>query len=122
MSSGSRSAAFAYRLINVMLLLFAVGLVVYVVSTVRGLVSGGSVPVHAELPEARVRSLSLPSGIRIVGDPKVTLEIRDASSKQQVLSAGLGLSSAAFPPFSLLLLGGPARSVRGGDPFGRANV
>src|SRR3954452_151974 len=122
MSTRSRSAGLAYGLINVMVLLLAVGLVVWIVSIVHGLVSGGAVAVHAELPEARVRSLSLPSGLRIVGDPKVTLEIRDASSKQQLLSAAVGLGSAALLAGSLLLLRGLARSVREGDPLGRANV
>jgi hypothetical protein len=122
MATGSRSASTAYLLINLMLLVLALGATVWIVGTVHGLVSGGSVPVHAQLPESRLHSVTLPSGIRIVGDPDVTLEIKDASSKQQLLSAAQGLGPAFLLFAGLWLLRGLAGSVREGDPFARANV
>jgi hypothetical protein len=120
MAVKSRAAGVAWLLVNAMLLLLVAGIVVGVIAAVHGLVSGASVPVHGQLPEARVTSL--PSGVKLVGDPHVTLEIQDASTKQQLLSAARGVGPALLLLGGLWLLRGLARSIREGEPFGRANV
>ena len=122
MQTRSRAASTAYQLINVLLLALTVGVVVWLVGTIHGLVDGGSVPIHAQLPESRLHSVSLPNGIRIAGDPDVTLEVKDASTKQQLLSAAQGLGPAFLLVVGLWLLRGLAGSVREGDPFARPNA
>src|SRR3954453_22297947 len=122
MKAGTRSANIAYVLISVLLLLTSAGVVVWFVGTVHGLVSGGSIPIHAQVGESRVDQASLPDDIRIVGDPDVTLEVKNASTKQQLLSAASGLGPAILLILGLWLLRGLAGSVREGDPFVRLNV
>ena len=119
MEKGSRAAKLAYVLVNVMLFLLVAGAVVGCIALVHGLVSGGDVSVRAELPHVHVRSLP---GMRIVAGPDVTLEIRDATTEQQLLSAGTAVGPALLLGIGLWLLRGLAGSVREGAPFGRANV
>jgi hypothetical protein len=120
MATRSRAASTAYLLVNAMVFLYVAGVVVTIVAFAYGLAGDGSVPIHAQLPEAQVRSL--PSGIRVVGDPHVTLDVRHATTKQQLLFAGTEVAPVVLFGVGLLLLRRLAGSVRGGDPFNRANV
>src|SRR3954451_20707137 len=119
MRKKSRSANLAYVLVNLMLYLLLAGVVVGLVALVHGLVSGGSVSAHGELQHVHIRSLP---GLRIVAGPGVTIEIRDATAKQELLSAATAVGPALLLGIGLWLLRGLARSVREGTPFGHANV
>jgi len=119
MRKKSRSANLAYVLVNLMLYLLVAGVVVGLVALMHGLVSGGNVSAHAELEHVHIRSLP---GLRIVAGPGVTIEIRDATAKQQLLSAATAVGPALLLGIGLWLLRGLARSVREGTPFGPANV
>lgn len=119
MQKDSRAAKIAYVLVNVMLFLFVAGVVVGCIALVHGLVSGGNVSVRAELEHVHIRSLP---GMRIVAGPDVTIEVRDATTKQQLLSAATAVGPALLLGIGLWLLRGLALSVRAGAPFGRANV
>jgi hypothetical protein len=115
----SGAASLAYVLVNVMLFLLVAGVVVGCIALVHGLVSGGNVSAHADLEHVHIRSLP---GLRIVAGPGVTIEIRDATAKQQLLSAATAVGPALLLGIGLWLLRGLAHSVREGAPFGRANV
>jgi DUF2975 family protein len=123
----SRPAKTAYFLVNLMLVLLLLGAAVEIVSTTVGLARGGNtllggrtLPVHAELPREQVRSL--PRGVHLTHDPQVTLEVKDPSAAQLLLSTGTTLGPFVLLVAALWLLRGLARSVREGDPFGRPNV
>lgn len=123
----SGPAKTAYFLVNLMLVLLLVGSALEIVSTTVGLARGGNtllggrtLPVHAELPQDQVRSL--PAGVRLTHDPKVTLEVKNPSATQLLLSDGTGVGPLALLAGALWLLRALARSVREGDPFGPANV
>jgi Protein of unknown function (DUF2975) len=120
MRRGSRAASIAYVLVNVMLFVLLAGVVVGVVALAHGLVSGGSVPVHAKLLDSDSRAL--PPGVKMVNKPEVALEIEDASTKQQLLSAATAVGPALLLACGIWLLRGLAGSVRHGDPFEAANV
>jgi Protein of unknown function (DUF2975) len=119
MKKESRAASLAYVLVNAMLFLLVAGVVVGAIALVHALVRGGSVPVHAELERVHIRSLP---GLRIVAGPDATIEIRDATAKQQLLSAATAVGPAFLLGMALWLLRGLAGSVREGTPFGLANV
>jgi DUF2975 family protein len=123
----SRAAKTAYFLVNLMLILLLLGTTLEIVSTAIGLARGGNtllggnkLPVHAELPREQVKSL--PRGVLLTHDPKVTLEVKNPSAAQLLLSDGLGVGPIALLAAGLWLLRSLARSVREGDPFGPANV
>jgi Protein of unknown function (DUF2975) len=119
MKKESRTASVAYILVSVMLFLLVAGIVVGGIGLVHDLVSGGSVPIHAELEHVRVSSLP---GLRIVAGPDATIEIHDATAEQHLLSAATSVGPALLLGIALWLLRGLARSVREGEPFGDANV
>jgi hypothetical protein len=120
MEERSRKARLAYVLLNAMLFLLLAGVIVGAISFVAGIAGAEqSVPVRAEVPHKEVQ---LPSGFKIVHPPLVTLEVQDATKKQQVLSAARGVGPALLLFCSLWLLRGLARSVKEGDPFGPPNV
>lgn len=123
----SGTAKTAYFLVNLMLVLLLLGLVLAIADTVVGLARGGNtllggrtLPVHAALPQEQLRSL--PDGVRLTRDPEVTLEVKDPSAAQLLLSTGSGVGPFVLLAGALWLLRGLARSVREGDPFGPANV
>jgi hypothetical protein len=120
MTNPSRTASLAYVLVNVILLFLLAGATVGLIALVHGLSTGASVPVHAELLDADVPNL--PNGVEVANVPEVTLEVKDASVKQQLLSAGTAIAPGFLLLAALWLLRGLAGSVRRGDPFGAANV
>jgi hypothetical protein len=123
----SGAAKTAYFLVNLMLLILLLGTTLEIVSTAIGLARGGNtllggrmLPVHAELPREQVKSL--PPGVVLTHDPEVTLEVRDPSAAQLLLSDGLWVGPFVLLAGSLWLLRSLARSVRERDPFGPSNV
>jgi Protein of unknown function (DUF2975) len=123
----SRSTKIAGFLVNLMLVLLLVGGAVTIVSTAVGLardgntlLGGRTLPVHAELPREQVGSL--PRGVVLTHDLPVTLEVKDPSARQLLLSTGTAVGPFVLLAGALWLLRGLARSVRQGDPFGPANV
>jgi hypothetical protein len=120
METKYRPANLAYLLVNLMLFLLLAGVVVGVISFATGIAGAEqSVPIRAEVPQ---RNVQLPSGYKVVHPSQVTLEIQDATNKQQLLSAARGVGPALLLFCSLWLLRGLAGSVRAGDPFGYPNV
>ena len=123
----SRSTGIAEFLLNLMLVVLLLGAAVTIVSTAVGLARGGNtllggrtLPVHAQLPREQVRSL--PPGVRLTEDPPITVEVKDPSATQLLLSTGTAVGPFLLLAGSLWLLRGLARSVKKGDPFGRANT
>jgi hypothetical protein len=81
-----------------MLVLLLVGGAVTIVSTAVGLARDGNkllrgrtLPVHAELPREQVGSL--PSGVVLTHDLPVTVEVKDPSTTQLLLSTGTAVRS-----------------------------
>jgi Protein of unknown function (DUF2975) len=123
----SRSANVGYRLANLLLVLLLLGATFAVVSTIVGLARGGNsllggrtLPVHAELSEDHVGSL--PPGVHLTHAVQVTLEVKDPTASQLLLSAGLWVGPFVLLAGGLWLLRGLARSVTEDDPFGTVNV
>jgi hypothetical protein len=120
MSDRTRPAQLAYLLVNAMLFLLVAGIAVGVITLAHDLISGGGVPVHAELLHTDIATL--PSGVTVRNNPEVSLEVQDASTKQQLLSAATAIGPALLLAAGIWLLRGLAGSIRRGDPFGPANV
>jgi hypothetical protein len=123
----SQSTRIAEFLLSLMLVLLLVGAIIAVTSTAVGLARSGNtllggrtLPVQAELPRDDVQAL--PRYVRLTHDPKVTLEVRDPSAKQLLLSLGTAVGPFVLLLATLWLLRGLARSIRAGEAFGRANV
>jgi hypothetical protein len=123
----SGAAKTAYFLVNLMLIILVLGTTLEIISTAIGLARGGNtllggrmLPVHAELPREQVTSL--PQGVLLTHDPKVTLEVKDPSAAQLLLSDGMWVGPFVLLAAGLWLLRSLARSVRERDPFGPANV
>jgi DUF2975 family protein len=123
----SRAAKTAYFLVNLMLVILLLGTTLEIASTAVGLardgntlLGGDTLPVHAELPREQVKSL--PRGVLLTDDPNVTLEVKDPSASQLLLSDGLWVGPFVLLAAGLWLLRSLARSVRERDPFGAANV
>jgi DUF2975 family protein len=123
----SRAARTVYFLVNVMLVILLLGTTLEIASTAVGLardgktlLGGNKLPVQAELPREQVKSL--PRGVLLTDDPNVTLEIKDPSAGQLLLSDGLWVGPFVLLAAGLWLLRSLARSVRERDPFGPANV
>jgi hypothetical protein len=123
----SRSIGIAEFLLNLLLALLVVAAILAITSTAVGLAQGGrtlfggrTLPVQAELPSDDIRTL--PPNVRLTHDPKVTLEVRDPSRKQLLLSFGTAVGPFLLLFATLWLLRGLARSIRAGEAFGRANV
>jgi Protein of unknown function (DUF2975) len=114
------SAHLAYVVVNVMLFLLLAGAVVGLIAALHGLADGAAVPVHARLLQAR--DAPLPSGVKLVHPPEVALEIQDATTKQQLLSAATAIAPGLLLAAALWLLRGLAGSVKRGTPFGAENV
>jgi DUF2975 family protein len=123
----SRSAKVAYFVVNLMLLVLLAGVALTIVSTAVGLardgktiLGGRTLPIEAKLSAADIKSL--PPGVELREDPKVTLDVQDPSNKQLVLSTAAGVGQWLLFGAVLWLLRGLAGSVRGGEPFGAANA
>jgi hypothetical protein len=114
MKKESRTASVAYILVSVMLFLLVAGIVVGGIGLVHDLVSGGSVPIHAELEHVRVSSLP---GLRIVAGPDATIEIHDATAEQHLLSAATSVGPALLLGIALWLLRASAFGGVGLDGF-----
>lgn len=123
----SRSTEIATFLLNLMLVLLLVGATLAIVSTAVGLARNGNsllgghhLSVDAQLSQDQVRSL--PPGVNLTHDVDVTVDVRHPSAKQLLLSTATFVGPFVLLAGALWLLRGLALSVKGGDPFGQANV
>ena len=123
----SRTAGLAYFLVNLMLVLLLIGASVELVSTSVGLARGGNTllggrtfRIDAKLPREQVKRL--PKGVVLTHDPTVTLELKDPSDHQLLLTVATAVGPFVLLAMGLWLLRSLARSVREGDPFGSVNV
>jgi hypothetical protein len=123
----SRSAEIAYFLVNLMLVLLLIGATVELVSASVGLARGGNTllggrtfRIDAKLPREQVKGL--PPGVKLTHDPTVTLELKDPSDGQLLLTVATAVGPFVLLAAGLWLLRGLARSVLEGDPFGTLNV
>jgi hypothetical protein len=123
----SRPAKTAYALVNVLLVVVLLGSALVFISEAVGVAQGGkallgdrTLSVDAVLPQEQVRSL--PPGVTLRHDPQVTLEVRDPSAAQRLLSVGMDVGPFVLLVGALWLLRGLARSVTEGDPFNASNV
>jgi hypothetical protein len=119
--SASRTITAGYRIASV-LFANAVGFgVLWVVSVVDDLLSGGdALQVALQLSPQDVGPL--PAGVRVNGWPDVTVEVADPTARQTLLQAATELGTALLVIAGLWLLRGFLRSVLDGDPFGERNV
>ena len=64
----------------------------------------------------------MPPGVRLTDDPPITVEVRDPSATQLLLSTATAVGPFLLLAGALWLPRGLARSVKKGGPFGRANT
>jgi hypothetical protein len=126
-SDASRATEIAYLLVNLMLVLLVAGAVIAVVSTGVGLGRGGdtllggkTLSMEAKLPRNEIKSL--PRGVVLTHDPRVTVEVHHPSDKQLLLSIGTAVGPTLLLAAALWLLRGLSGSVKAGAAFGAANV
>jgi Protein of unknown function (DUF2975) len=123
-SSQTGVVYFLVDLAWMLFLLFVVALIVAgIVGIVRGggnvLLSGDTVAVKAQL----IRSeLKLPNGMFLTENPDVSVQVRDATSKQVLLTTAITLAKSLLVALVLWFLRGLARSAKEGDPFAAENV
>jgi hypothetical protein len=114
-----------YYLVTALLALtVAVGCLV-IANELVGAARGGEMPVgslsvDAALAPGQLRSL--PNGIKVHEDVRLSAEVVDPTSAQLLLAAGTQVGPLALLVASLSLLRALARSVREREPFGEANV
>ena len=126
-SDPSRATEIAYFLVNLMLVLLAIGAAVAVVSTAVGLSRGGNtllggktLSMEAKLPRDQIKSL--PRGVVLTHDPRVAVEVHHPSDKQLLLSIATAVGPTLLLAAALWLLRGLSGSVKEGAAFGAANV
>jgi hypothetical protein len=111
----------AFRLATLLLLL-AAGLAVYEIGrTVVGLVHGQEVTFQG-MVNVRSTDTPMPPYVDQPDVADVTVHIRDASAKQQLIALGRDLIPIVMFAAGLWLLRGVLGSVRRGDPFTERNV
>ena len=117
----SRAPLVATRLVTLALVLAGVFSVYLIGTTIDGAFRGGrEVVVHQTVDADRLGAL--PDDVVEPQMVPVSLRIRDASTRQLVLSFGRDVPPVVLTIAGLLLLRGLLSSVRDGDPFTAANV
>ncbi len=116
----SGAATTGYVLVTLLLVLALLAFPAFKIAEYGQMLFGdGTLDAPAQLNPDRV---ALSDGVRLQGWPSVTLEVEDPTTEQIALSVAMDVGPWLLFTTGLLLLWGLARSVRQGDPFGRANV
>jgi DUF2975 family protein len=123
----SGSVSIGYRLVTLMLLVATAFLALELGSIIVGIARGGDSLLHGDpltVPlQANPEHLrGLPPGTHLHDWPNVDLEISDPSIKVMALRSAVDLPLNVLLIGVLWLLRGLVGAVRGGAPFGEANV
>ena len=86
----------------------------------ESLLYGNTFGFPAEVSPGEVRTL--PPGIHVSGWPKITVDIKDPTTKQMLLRSAMDFAPLVLFIAGLWLLRRFLRSVMDGDPFGAPNV
>jgi hypothetical protein len=123
----SSQTGVVYFLVDLAWMLFLLFVVALIIAGIVGLVRGGSnvllgdtVSVKAQLVRSDIQRL--PNEVVLTENPDVSVQVRDPTTKQVVLTTGIALAQAILVAFVLWFLRGLAGSVKQGDPFGVENV
>jgi hypothetical protein len=122
-SSQTGVVYFLVDLAWMLVLLFVVALILGgIVGIVRGggnVLLGDSIAVKAEL----IRSeLKLPKGVFLTENPNVSVQVREPTSKQVLVTTAMTLAKSLLVVLVLWFVRGLARSAKEGDPFAAENV
>jgi Protein of unknown function (DUF2975) len=114
-----------YYLVSALVVLSVVIGCLIIVNELVGAARGGDMPVGSLSVDAALAPdhlRSLPHGIKVHDDLRLSAEVVDPTSAQLLLATGTQVGPLALLIASLWLLRALARSVREREPFGEANV
>jgi hypothetical protein len=122
-SSQTGVVYFLVDLAWMLVLLFVVALILGgIVGIVRGggnVLLGDSIAVKAELIRSETK---LPNGVFLTENPNVSVQVRDPTSRQVLLTTAMTFAKSLLVVLVLWFLRGLARSAKEGDPFAAENV
>jgi hypothetical protein len=123
----SSQTGVVYFLVDLAWMLFLLFVVALIVAGIVGLVRGGTnvllgdtVSVKAQLVRSEIQQL--PKGVVLTENPDVSVQVRDPTTRQVVLTTAIALVKSLLVGLVLWFLRGLARSAKEGDPFAVENV